>query len=534
MNKNEKQGMKKSTKAIIAAAVALVLVAAVLIGIFVIKPAIEKKPDSGKTEITFSDLEQNEGENFEYVSFKGARMAKELALIFEQAEIDGKKAIKKDGYAIKIGDHEISKAELALYYMDKYTERIGIVNDSIKEKGLNATGFDLEKVPSKQRYTGTEYKWSDKLISEAIDTAKSVYTTFDYAVNNGFTLTEQEVSSLISSYSRIERFATVDQGPDGLIEKTYGEGSTYAMFAKREIMSTYAAKFEKMIAEKYYGEVTDKELNERLSADPDAYKCINVRIYPIQGDYEESQIQAIRTEKDFLDFAKNNYPEENYNAEVITKVFDATKDRLKATFGPEVMEWAFSKERKVGDFAKVTGQLYEYMVYICELPEYEYSHDLLYCGYWFNSNHTNEDKLAVYEEYKKIYEKMQNKQLTPEEFEACFAETEYYCEQRTSRAGDFYFDISDWMTDHGRNPGDIEFFNNISEGVFIVYYLNGNPEDLDWQDVIKREISNERYAKEYSAFVETYEIKESEKTIQFVVSDCDKIIAAKIEENKKA
>lgn len=530
--RTEKQGMKKTVKAIIVAAVALFVVAAVLIGVFVVKPAIEK--NHGNTDFSFVDIKNPEGARYEYVNYKGTKMAKDLVLIFEQAEIDSKKSIKKDGYAIKIGDYEISKAEFALYYMDKYTDQSRAVNESIQEKGRNLTGFDLDTVPSKQKYTGGEYNWSDKLVSDAIDGAKSIYTAFDYAVENGFTLNENEIYELINSYTRIERFASPEEGPDGLIETTYGEGTTYAMFAKREIMLTYAAKFESLTAQTYYDEVTIEELNKRLAENPDSYKCINVRIYPIQGDYEEAQIQEIKTEQDFLDFAENNYPEENYNAEVITKVFDATKDRLESTFGPEVMKWAFSKDRKVGDIAKVTGQLYEYMVYICELPEYEYSHDLLYCGFWFNSNHTNDDKLAVYEEYRKIYEDIKNKQLTPEEFEACFAETEYYCEQRTSRAGDFYFDISDWMTEHERKPGDIAFFNNVSEGVFIVYYLNGNPDDLDWQDVIRKEISNERYAEEYNRFIKAYEVKESAKTLKSVVDDCDSIIAAKLEVNKQA
>ena len=85
--KAENAGMKKSTKAIIIAAVAIVLVAAVLVGIFVVKPAVENKEPSTE-EITYSAAEKNENENYEYVTYQGARMAKDLADILIQAEKD--------------------------------------------------------------------------------------------------------------------------------------------------------------------------------------------------------------------------------------------------------------------------------------------------------------------------------------------------------------------------------------------------------------------------------------------------------------
>ena len=45
---------------------------------------------------------KNEGENFEYVSFKGAKMAKELALMLKQAEKDDEKCIENYGYAFEV------------------------------------------------------------------------------------------------------------------------------------------------------------------------------------------------------------------------------------------------------------------------------------------------------------------------------------------------------------------------------------------------------------------------------------------------
>lgn len=533
--KAENAGMKKSTKVIIIAAVAIVLVAAVLVGIFVVKPAVEKNKEPSTEEITYSVAEKNENENYEYVTYRGARMAKDLADIIIQAEKDSQADIKANGAALEVGDYEISKGEFALYYYDQHSIKKGEVEYSIELRGQNLTGYEPTMTPMSQQYPGEDYTWADKFASDSVNTLKDIYVTFDKAIDSGVTLTEVEIKGLIDSYTRVERFAQANsETADELVSRIYGSGVTYAMFAKREIMQTYAAKCEETEAEKLYNAVTEKELQEYFDKDPSLYASMNVRVYPVQGEYDAVEISRVNTEEEFLEFAKKNYPHGEYNAEVLTQAFHVTKERLSATFGPEVGEWAFDKSRVTGEVALITGQLYEYLVYIDSLPVYEYSHDVLVFNQLLEGGETAEEMDKLYEQVEEFYNKVKGKETTPEEFKTVFADTNYGWYETAARGDDFYFEVANWILDPARKKGDMEMFADSQDGIFVIYYLEPNPEDLDWKHYVRTILSDERYVEEYDALAEDYKIKEDSAVIKKVMTETDAKIKKSNEEAKKA
>ena len=531
MSKNEKQGMKKSTKAIIAAAVALVLVAAVLIGIFVIKPAIEK--NNGNTDVLYTDIEKPEGANYEYVIYKGTEMVKDLVLVFEQAEKEEKKSIDKNGYAFKFGDYEISKGEFVLYYLDEYSLQNSKVEYSIQTKGQNMTGFDPEKLPTEQKVPGENFTWSDKFVSTAIQNIKDLYVSFDLALDAGITFTENEIYGLINNYERVERLAEVSETPDDLIARIYGDETTYAMFARREIMQMYALRYEEMKAQEYFETVTEAEIKTELEKDPDYYKSIDIRVYPVQGEYDPTEISSVANEQEFLEFAKRNYPSGEYNAEVITKIYNTPKSRISATFGDEVAEWAFSPDRVEGEIGLITGQLYQYLVYIKSLPVYDFSHDIILYNYKFESGETAEQKNKIYEEKEKLYKELGSKPVTAEDFLLKIDSIDYACEELTARASDLYYEVADWMLEEGRKQGDTAIFMDPIEGIFIVYYEKANPDDLDSDYFIRTEIGDMKYVEAYEKEYAKYKYTENTKLLSKVVGDADSVIEAKLKANKE-
>ncbi len=526
--RTEKQGMKKSVKAIIVAAVALFVVAAVLIGVFVIKPAIEKKPDTGNTDITFTDSQQNEGETYEYVNFKGTRMAKELALMLEQAEKDDAACIEKYGTAFEVGNYKISKGEFTLFYMDQYSKKNIEVRYSISSKGQNLVGYEVDKTPMEQKYPTSDYLWSDKFTADSLDEIRNLYATFDLALEEGITLTEVEIFDLVNSYERAERAADVGKTTDEFLEGIYGKGVTYAMFARREIMQKYAVEYENLKSQEYFDAQNEENIVAELEKNPDNYKAADIRVYPIQGEYDAAEISAVNTEEEFLEFAKKNYPQENYNAEIITRIFNTTKSQIAASFGDEVAEWAFSKDRVEGEVALITGQLYEYLVYIKELPNYDYSHSIILYNYLFESGETSEEKNKVYEEKEKIFKEFEGKQISADEFIEKLQNVDYGCTPMDARATDLYFEVSDWMLEEERKEGDTAMFAGVDEGIFIVYYVKPNPDDLDWKFYIRTELGNAAYMEMYNDFIEDYQVKENRTVINAVISESDSIIKKKI------
>lgn len=521
---------KKSTKIIIAAAVAVVVIALVLVGIFVVKPAIDNNNETTVPTVS----QQNQSGNYEYVDYKGVQMAKELADILEQAEKDSKAASKKYGTVCKIGDWEISDSEFAMHYLDQYNQKLHEVEYAIQQRGSNVTGFDPLKFPTEQKYIQGDTTWADRFASTAISNLQNVYITFDAAIEAGVTLEEHEIDMLIASYERINDYVlNNDTTPDGYVSKVYGSGATYALFARREIVLTYAVKYEEMMAEKYTSELTDEELEKRLAEDPNAYTAIKARIYPIQAEYDAVELSKVSTEEEFLEFAKNNYPQEGYNAETETQCFYVTRDNIVSSFGEAVGNWMFDSKRVQGEVGLVMGELYECLVYIEELPRYINSNDVIYCHKPLFGNETAEQLDELYNQFKEVYDTVAGKSLTPEEFRNTFGNMGDGVEEITAMADDFYFEASNWILDSSRKSGDVEMFADSEAGIYVICYLGENTDDPEWKHYMKTAISNEKYTEHYNSAVNKTKFKEYTDEIAEAAVRANDVVAYVIEKKNE-
>lgn len=526
------EGSRKSTKIIIAAAIAIVVAALVLVGIFVVKPAIENKEEP--TTVSLGEGTKNEGENYTYVEYKGARMATELAEILNLAQADAQKSINQYGEALKLGDRKISKSELAMYYLDEYRMQVYEVDYAIEQRGSNVTGYDPMILPDEQKYITGDMTWAEEFTQKAISAVQNSYSTFDEALKNGFTLTEPEIYDLIQTYSRIETYILgSDTTVDEYVENVYGDGVTYALFSAREIIHAYASKYEQAKIAEYQASYTEEKLDEIRAADESSYQIVKARVYPIEGEYEPSEVSKINTEAEFLDFAVNNYPNGNYNAEVRSQCFYYTKKVISSTYGTEVGEWLFSKDRVAGEIDVVTGQLYDYLVYIEKLPFYGTSCDVIAYEYPLSGSETNEEIKEIYEEVKALYDDWSAQNMTPDEFRKAVNQTAYGSEGFV-RTMDYYFQINNWLFDEVRNSGDMEFFADTS-GLYIIYYVENNEDDYDWKQYIRDEMSVAQYNEEHDALVEeSYEVERNDDVIRLTWKTANRRITYNINKSKES
>ena len=504
---------KKSTKAIIAAAAAVVVIAAVLVGIFVIKPAIDKGEEP--TTVPVVTGESNEDERYSYADYRGNRMPVEFIEILNQAEIDSKKACDEYGVAVEIGDRDISRSEFAIYYLDQYRLQLHEIQYSIELRGSNMTGYDPEKLPEEQTAVGKDYSFAEDFTRKAIEHIKTNYASFELALKDGTQLDETEIYNTILGYERVLEYAKYSQeeiSPDEYIQNVYGAGTTYAMFAAREIIQTYAKCHEAEIAEKYRQEVTLEEAEKRLKGNEDKYKVILSRVYPIESEYEPAEISAVKTEEDFLEFATKNHPTDNVPADIKTLGYYATHDSIKRTYGEAVADWMFSDERVAGEIGVVDGDIYECLIYIEKPAFFDTSCDVITYEYTYPEELTEEQFNVVASDIQKLYDEWTAKPMSEEEFrEACLATGNGT--ERTYRSGELFFMVNNWILDDSRKSGDISMFND-GQTVYITYYCHNNPEDFDWFTAIGNEISAERYLNEYNAFVdENCQINRNERII---------------------
>lgn len=504
---------KKSAKTIIIAAAAIVVVAAVLVGIFVIKPAIDKGKEPSTVPVVTNA--PNEGEQYSYADYKGTRMPVEFIEILNQAEIDRKNAVESQGMALEVGEVEIPKSEFVMYYLDQYRLQMYEIEYSIEQKGSNMTGYDPEKLPDEQNAVGVDYTFAEDFTRKAVGVIQTNYASFDLAVRNGTQLSEGEIQQTVSRYERIIEYAKYseeEKTPDEIIQDTYGAGTTYAMFAAREIMQVYATKYEKIKTDEYYESFSEEEVRGKLESNEIGYKVVKARVFPIEVEYDPVEVSRIKTEEEFLDFAQNNYPGGNFSAKNKTNCHFVSYDSIGRTFGYEVADWAFSENRVPGEIGVVQGQLYECLVYVetpaffdtsCEVITYEFTYDEGLDQELFNQQAN---------EIQQMYDGWVEKKMTEDEFrEACLSTG--YGFERTYRTGDLFFYVNSWILDENRKSGDMGMFND-GTTVYIVYYCHNNPEDFDWNVAIRSELSAEKYNGEYDKFIEeNYEAKRDERVI---------------------
>lgn len=522
---------KKSTKIIIAAAVAIVVAAVVLVAIFVVKPMIDGK---NETTTSNSDVTQtpNEGENYVYVDYKGARMAKELADILNQAELDNAAAVEEYGAALTVGDRKISKSQFVMYYYEEYYAQVVEVYYSIEKRGQNMTGYDLYTLPDEQQYPSGEYTWAEDFTAKAIEKMQDMYSTFDQAIESGMTMTEAEIYDLIQTYKRIEGYTIgKDMTEDDFVASVYGKGNTYATFAAYEIIKTYAAKYEQTVVDEYYNSYSEEEIDRKRLENESDYMIVKARVYPIEGEYDPAELSKVSTEAEFLEFAQNNYPGEDYNAEVQTQKFYSSRESIASTYGEETAEWIFSEDRVPGEIAVVRGMLYEYLVYIEQLPTYGTSRNVITYEFPLEGSESAEDIETYYNEVKGMFDDWSAKNMTEDEFRTAVFETGYGVESAI-RTGDYYYQINNWVFDSSRKNGDMEFFADES-GLYIVYYCGNNPDDLDWKVRIRNDLSVEKYLAEHEELVEKdYEAKRNNTVINQAYKTANVLIANDINKNK--
>lgn len=525
---------KKKT-AIIISASAVFLAACVLVGVFVVKPAIENKKET-TTAVQGESSGGNKTEGYTYVEYKGTKMPKEFADILNQAAIDGANACDKRGVALTLGEREISLTEFNLYYIDRYYSQVSSVNYSIEQTGANRTGYDVSVLPDEQKYMTTSMTWAEKFSMDAADEIAQDYAGFDLAIENKVEFTEEEIESIIKNYERvIDRAELKKQEPNEALEAVYTEGITYEMFAAREIMESYASKYESgkklELYESYSTEKVEQELEDNLSD----YQVIKGRVYPIEGDYDAVEASKIKNDAEFIEYANNNNPQSGYDAETTTQCYYVTKDTIASVFDEKVAEWMFSPDRVQGEITVIRGELYYYLAEVIELPylstschimSYETSYDIQ------TSEEMGETQLN---KAKALLEEWKNGEATPESF-AKIAQNSLNDPETDVRIGAYsHYEITNWLFDKRRKSGDCELFTDDST-IYIIYYIEKNEDDYDWDIYIRNTFANEDYENLFNEAIESdkYEIEFKTKVLSSAIKSANVKINKKINESKES
>ena len=103
--------------------------------------------------------------------------------------------------AVTVGDHKLTAAQYSYYFSVSY-------NDFLleNEDKLSAYGLDTSKTLAEQKISD-EMTWEDYFKNKAMTNIVSTYATYDEAVKNGVTLSEEDQKSIDAYLSSIEENA---------------------------------------------------------------------------------------------------------------------------------------------------------------------------------------------------------------------------------------------------------------------------------------------------------------------------------------
>lgn len=442
----------------------------------------------------FETVEPPEGSKYEYVDYRGLKMPAEVAVILNQAEIDNAEACKKYGVAMSIGEYQVSRPRFEMYYnyacADKTSE--SLIMDS--QGQMNTTGFDYNLAPDKQKYPGSQdknYTWADKFTDDAISDMQYYFTAFESAVENKIELSDGHFQRMIYEYEQaIEGAENNAVSLEEYLNTRVGEHVTYEMYAAHCIMSYYAAEFQETEIQKHKDAVTDEELDKYYKENKAYLQVASIRLYPIEAEYEQADLDKVKDEASFLEFAQNTSIYSYYNAESATEYLWIDYNTIGGTFGEGVSKWIFEGGRKAGDIALIQGSLYQCLVYIITAPYEIATHQAVVCEYPNSYDATeemkNENKLSADAAQEIYLQYGANKEA------ALRMADELYGYNMAVSVIDYGIEIDEWVFDPARKEGDSVRIDN-TDGSYFIVYLNENPDDYDWVDVASGSMGSERY-----------------------------------------
>lgn len=493
-------------KIIIICVAAAVVIAAAVTGIFFFGKDVQ--PEQVEAPPT---VEAKENEKYSYSEYKGCRMPTEIVQVLLQAEADSEAACKNGGVALKVGDMSISVAEYSMFYFDTFSRFC----NSMLNGDVYPDEYNFSLTPEEQKCADSDKIWADELSDRVTDYIQYCYYYFDKAITDGTALDEDSVDRLIETYNRVLYYAEDGQSDDEIIAETYGEGVTFAMFARNEIVLAYANMNEMEYMEKYAREFTQSELENFRDGENGAMKYFSGAVYPIPYGNDEALARAktIKTAEEFMAYC-NEYAEESGMTAAESAYAWTDYDTVAEKFGGEISDWIYSPSRKEGDIGVVKGAIYDCLVYVEKLPHYTVSHDvIIYCNANADSSDTEAAKKNQ-EETTQIYKDWVDGGASEEALLKLCESATGTSGKATTRVGEISSAVQIWINSPERKYGDYCAYNS-SEGSYIIFFVKENSDDYDWELNARATLAAEKTEQEYKdASKDEYSASESASKIK--------------------
>lgn len=453
-------------------------------------------------------------------------------LIYQNYTTSG--IVEKKTIAATVGDNEINTVEMAYYYKDainNFYNSIYSEDNIYADYYFEAMGLDVGTKLTEQTNPETGDTWANYFLDGALESAQNDYALADLAQKAGYTLSEDELTSLDTSISNIEAMATL---------YGYGTGDKYlqSIYGFGANMENYRAYLERStLASAYYTHYyegltfTDKEI--RAEEDEHGVNAYNSYTYLecylsyndfIEGgtESEEGSVTYSDEEKDAAR-AKVKVEAEKLlaaqNEEELKKlaeeadVNDSSElavnlqlNDLHSSLDTKLADWLAADERKEGDIGMIENTStddesvingYRVVLFQSKDDNTDKMDNVRHLLVAYEGGHTDDttgetvyteaEKTVAATEAKKLLEDWKNGKADEESFIELVKE--HTDDTASAENGGLYENIHhdseymenflNWAIDDSRKVGDADLVET-EYGVHIMYYA-GNSE-MNYRD----------------------------------------------------
>ena len=449
---------------------------------------------------------------------------------------------ERETVAVTVGDHEISAAEFNCFFIDA-------VSNFYSNYGSYASlfGLDVTKALDQQFYDEeNEVTWADEFVNSAKENVKAVYGIVDEAKANGFTLSDEDKSSIDAQISSLSAYATLYGYSDaeGYMRAMYGNG------ANEEVLRAYyeacytAQAYQNSVSESL--EYTEADIEAKDAENPAAYSTFSYNSYYLAANKflqggtkgeddtvtysDEEQAAAVEAAKEAAESLTGVSSIKEFdkaiaaleiNAEVENAASTASNDTAYDYVNSVIQSWVTSSKREEGDMKVIASTTTDedgnettngyYVVYFTARNDNEVllqnvRHILAkFEGGTTDDNGTttysDEEKAAAKETAEQILADWKAGEATEESFAALANEKSDDGDGTTGGLyenvypGQMVTNFNDWLFDESRASGDTDVVET-EYGYHVMYYVGAGEQtyrDYQIENALRTEAMNAWY-----------------------------------------
>jgi len=258
--------------------------------------------------------------------------------------------------AITIGDITLTNADLNFYYMDQLQQDY---NNWYNEYGNNIQlmlewlhGLNITKSLDSQTYNAeTGETFADHYTELAITNANKIYSLYNDAMANGFTITDEITAQVDTAVNNMEAYAASNnlKNADEYVQLVYGKGATVESYRNYVTVNAVAQAYAASIFDSF--EFDKDAINAHSDEHYDEYSSFDYIVFHVQAT-------------DFLECQDENPSTHAHTEEELSAALKAAEEAAKQVVASKAsdsvsLDKAISKLEPYKDTTGVKGALRE-------------------------------------------------------------------------------------------------------------------------------------------------------------------------------